>query len=122
LSKKNLSGSVFISGLIFLWAFLMMSDHVLMVLVFIFAQVIMNMAAFFMILFRLIRIVKNKSSFIYCLTGIFQIFLAVMDILLLFNRSLIKQSLLIFLGINLFLGTCIFADIYNKPGDQRDRR
>ena len=98
------------------------SETIFLVLVFVFIQIILFLVCVLMILLRLVNLIKNKNSRAYYLAGIFQIFLALTDvILMLAKKDLTRVSLLIFLGINLFLGTCIFADIYNEPagGDRR---
>jgi hypothetical protein len=122
--KRNFKNSFFISALVFAYAFFMLreSETIFLVLVFVFIQIILFLVCVLMILLRLVNLIKNKNSRAYYLAGIFQIFLALTDvILMLAKKDLTRVSLLIFLGINLFLGTCIFADIYNEPagGDRR---
>ena len=110
--------------MVFAYAFYMLreSETIFLGLVFISIQIILFLICTMMILLRLVNVFKNKNSWVYFLAGIFQIFLALTDvILMLAKKDLTRVSLLIFLGINLFLGTCIFADIYNEPagGDRR---
>jgi hypothetical protein len=122
--KRNFKNSFFISTLVFGYAFYMLreSETIFFGIVFVFTQIILFLVSTIMILLRLVNFFKNKNSRAYYLAGIFQIFLALTDvILMLAKKDLTRVSLLIFLGINLFLGTCIFADIYNEPAD-RDRR
>lgn len=113
MKNKNFPGAVFITGIVFVIAFYNLRDEGLFAIVFVFTQLFAGLVAVLLILGRLIRLMKNRRSFFYFLTGTFQVALVIMDILLVFDHNMTRRSLLFFTGLNAFLGTCIFADIYN---------
>ncbi len=118
MKNKNFKNSFFISAAVFSYAFYMLreSETIFFGLVFVSIQIILFLICAMMILLRLVNVIKNKNSRIYFLIAVFQILLALTDvILMLTKKDMTRFSLLIFLGINIFLGTCIFADIYNDP-------
>jgi hypothetical protein len=115
--NRNFKDVFFVSAAVFAYAFYVLreSETVFLGLVFVFTQVILFLVCILMILLRLVNLMKNKNSRVYFLAGILQIFMALTDlILMLTKKDMTRFSLLIFLGINLFLGTCIFADIYSE--------
>jgi hypothetical protein len=119
--NKNFPCSVFITGIVFVMAFFNLKDASLFALVFVFTQLFAGLCAVLLILMRLTRIINNRSSFIYCLTGTFQLALFITDILLLFDHSLTRRAILIFIGLNGLLGICILTDIRmrRRIGDRR---
>jgi hypothetical protein len=112
--NKNLASSVLAAGLIISSPFLLNPhDFILQMLGFIFLQITMVLTSAGLILLRLTSLFKHGGTWIYYFSGTIQFGLCVTDIiLLLFNRSIIKSSLLIFLALNSILAAIIFYDIY----------
>jgi hypothetical protein len=122
---KNFGSSVFVTGGIFLFLFVLLwgKEGVLLIILFVVVEIFVVLTTWLLILLRLFRVFKNRGSWIYYLTGTIQIFLAMTDAaLLVLNKDMTRMSLFIFLGLNALLGICIFIDIYGKPESERNRR
>jgi hypothetical protein len=94
--------------------FVDLKDEVLFALLFVITQLFAGTAAVLLILLRLLRIMKNSSSFFYSLAGTIQLALMITDILLLFDQSLVRRTMLVFTGLNALLGIWILTDAYKR--------
>jgi hypothetical protein len=111
--NKNLASSVLAACLIFLFLIILnQHDLALMMVGFVFLQIAMGLTSACLILLRIISLLKNRNAWFYYFSGTIQAGLCVTDIILLFNQSIIKSSLMIFLGLNAVLAAIIFYDIY----------
>ncbi len=94
--------------------FVNLKDEILFALLFAITQLFGGIAAVLLILLRLTRIMRNRRSFIYSLTGRIQLALLITDILLLFDHSLIRRTILAFTGLNALLGICMMTNVYKQ--------
>ena len=83
---------------------------------FVFTQLTMAVICLFLFLLRITTLLKNKKTGFYHLSGTIQTGLCLIDLLLiLFSQSVIKSSLMIFVGLNAGMAIIIFFDIYKSP-------
>jgi len=94
--------------------FVNLNDEILFKLLFDLAQLFAGVAAVLLMLLRLFRSMRNRGSSIYSLTGAIQLALMITDVLLLFDHSLARRTLLIFTGLNALLGVYILTDICKR--------
>jgi hypothetical protein len=106
--------SSFIAGIVFLMVFVNLEDEILFALLFAITQLFAAIAAVLLILLRFTRIMRYRSSFVYSLAGKVQLALLITDILLLFDHSLARKTILVFTALNAILGIFILTDAYKR--------
>jgi hypothetical protein len=108
--------AVFVASMLFLFALIFLKGQGIefLMLALVTVQFMIVPASALLIILRLMGLMKN-IGWIYCFLGIFQICLALTDIILLVtHQDLEKNSMLAFFSLNIFLGSCILMDLHSR--------
>src|ERR1700722_7500747 len=94
--------------------FINLKDETLFVLLFAIPQLLAGTAAVLLIFLRFFRLMRDRGLFIYSLTGAIQLALMITDIMLLFDHSLVRKTIVFFTGLNGILGIYILTESYKR--------